>query len=651
MSSKPKVKAGSSSGHRVKELAVDAAKIKDKTRPVASSSNNKPGKKAEDDHKTRQPSTKPEASGSRHSKPPGNPDSDHPAVPTGQKKEVVVGKGKGPAIPNRGHSTTQKSSNIASPQIQSFNGTSESLQRHLSQEESKTSIFGGYSGNSDGGSRGGPFGGGNRDGGGGGDDPNENEEEVLVGCRPYRIKNKDGRACIMSDSGLPIELRQRIYSFFLDHREVKYDPNNAPPGIRQHSSTYFEPECLGRAHAYNFSLGLLRTNKATREDAKAYFDKMNKLVLVSFNMPAFTTHLHHFDAPIITDEPDRLRICDVHAVRFNIEFPIPPLLENQGTPIVEDGGQPFSKPEKGRLLMVSADFDKLCLMMKFVCSWCIPPAVYVKTGPGQPVDLVAVTYDHTPRLTLDFTRQNVLDHNQRETLTNQLKQITGGGYGLKITSVYPNDPFATTTYVKILKSFMAPPLIWSHSLYKDRTEALTERRARYVKEYGNDISRLSWRYLLLMSYLKFKMQEDWKIFPIIGEYDKSDEKHYRLAMHRLAPLIFYLRLEMSALFLRKRFFNEDSAVVARRTLEYLEKFFWNTPNAMKLQYHHMSLFCFLAENAALPFNEITPTVASLIRDMQSLGDLYPKAVADLKILTPLLDAPEVSSITIKAEQG
>lgn len=433
-----------------------------------------------------------------------------------------------------------------------------------------------------------------------------------------------------------------------------------PPWIHQHHSTDYHMH-EGRASSYDFSFELFRLNMATAIDAGTYFRKINYFIQVDWDMPGFKRLLHHFGVPIITDRP--ILATDLSSIIFDIQWLAPPLQQdNDGQPRMNVQGA-LCEPGTGSFLMLAKDFHKLCYMLRFVNQYNLPPAVYVLSGQGQPLELATVTLNHTPNFHFNVTRPrsentelNDLWYGQCYKLLEELKEITGGGYGLTFSCRDDGNPHFTEKYQASVRSCMAPRIIWLHALYKDRIEMAKALRVDAIEHEGGAPPRLFWRYYLFFWYWNMKGRDIYAR-PTASMDVKASNAQFQLCMGRSGPLNFYSRIEMCALMIRERpvgqYVPPNPLGFVRRVLHLLDtesKGKWTS--TMKLHLAHMHLFLTLAENENSQMaGQVRGLVWTAAQNMHAVSPHYPKAIQDLALLAPMLDQTNAVSLTLKTESN
>lgn len=93
--------------------------------------------------------------------------------------------------------------------------------------------------------------------------------------------------------GLPLLVRERIYSFLLDSREVRVH--------REVQSRKVWP--LGHAYSCHFQVNILRTCKAIYAEAAYIFRTVNHFVLVTHN-DVLDAYLDEWSCPYFTGTRD-----------------------------------------------------------------------------------------------------------------------------------------------------------------------------------------------------------------------------------------------------------------------------------------------------------------------------------------------------------
>jgi hypothetical protein len=411
-----------------------------------------------------------------------------------------------------------------------------------------------------------------------------------------------------------------------------------------HSKDYFE--CEGSAPAYDFSFELFLCNKKTKADAKAYFDCMNKFVLVEHSMPDFKLWLHEHQVPIVTDS-DRLRTYNGHAVYVKLVWDRPPLeVDDQGMPLPDS-----QTPDQGQILMVSEDFDKFCFMIKWFCLYTVPPAVYITSGRYNTLELCAVTLDNSPRVTFRISRPEVLRSTQREKLFEQLKQIIGGGHGLNITSRDDSDPIATAQSIQSARQVMAPPLIWLYAWNQNMPESALKVRAEAL-DGECDVHQLYCRFK--RAFLLFVQVRRDVLRRLVDPRDLlSSNPEFRQTHLGCYALEFYLKLEFAALLICEREMETgfDAMEVVRCILQRIGDLpnLPDLPSEMRLLHCHVHMLAHLVENEDKMLSEVTSLLRAKVQDMRDIPQHYPQAVHDLEILVPLLD--ETNEVTFRSHSS
>jgi hypothetical protein len=650
MFGRPKPKAGSSRGDGYKDKGRARATVSTSDSHVKGKGHDDPMKKPADGDAKKTKESRKDNKGTAKSASSSGPssekshdrasrDSGRVSIATDPKANASGAKSKGPALPGRSQKKAQASNGGAMPLIRALSSAADPIDRDFLAGESDPPNSGRPGGekdskrdpskNSESDKSGvGPSGGGD----GGGDPGNDPPSD---GSRT--LKNLDPEGCILEN--FPKELRERVFSFMLDSREVQYDPHNPPtsppPRRTPHSTDYFWFN--GRAYAYDFSFELFtHCNTETSKVAKASFEALNKLILVEFDSPYLKMYLHQTDVPIITDS-ECLMHCNTHAIHMRIQWAMTHMQPNV---VHEDMLAKMS----GRFLMLSTDFDKLCSTLRYLCQYTFPPAVYVLLGQGDPLKLRALTRDDTPRISFRITRPDTLRHNQREQLLQKLRTITGGGYGLGVTSADPNDPLATPEYVDSLQRSMAPPLIWVHSL---RTNQLETAKKVYVTAHKNIdgikvdgvkrndvVQRHKEMYSQLLVWKGegfFRLYEGFPTHLFKGEM--------RDVCRRTNPIGFSVHAELITLhLLLGTAFSATPIEWASMALQHVNTVDESLMTGkMRLQLRHLNLIVYMAENQDSRVSELHDALRSHVQEMSSNTPHYRQAKHDLEILRPLLD--------------
>lgn len=441
--------------------------------------------------------------------------------------------------------------------------------------------------------------------------------------------------------------RQLLTEMFPNHRldaeKVEYDPNNRKKRF-PHSLDYKTHH--GQAPSYEFSFDLIRKyNVATSRDARAYFMRTNQFILVKYNMGGFKRLLHQFSVPIISDHLRKWPIAQVH---FEITWPVPPL---QQLP----DGQPMQRAilceeQQGHILMLVKDFGKLCDMLKFVCSYNTPPAVYVLSGRGDPVALSTVTTNHSPQVNIRvkdvvFGQPKTLWYERCQEMMEHFKDVTGIGYRLTISCDDKHNPAFTKKNIDAVRALSGPSLIWLHALVMERTITAKQVRADAFRRVGNDLPALTWRIYVLFFYHTIKGRDDIRNLwdPRTDVRDANDQYNPVIAVGTVLDI--YLRIEMSALFLRERpndptdSLPDDLLDLSRVNLNQLfnapHRGDW--PSLVILHVRHLRLFVELAENVNRRVSEIIDNIRLATQNIKEMPYIYPTAQRDLEVVEPYLD--------------
>jgi hypothetical protein len=290
---------------------------------------------------------------------------------------------------------------------------------------------------------------------------------------------------------IPREMRDEIYSYLaLSPESAKYTPTTdrlpklgeKVDGIMRgpHSSGYRNSYRSGftTMHTYAFNIAMLLVNQATKADVEQYIIKTNKFILVEYYVPLLRTMLSHCAVPIVADQ--HLGPCKVHSVRLRLEWNDPP-----GIKIVDSQERPSL--ECGRLLLTWNDFPKLCRMLKFMCQYTDPRALYItndrnnqlSTQTGSSIRIEA------PSLLFNIVRQ--LSSAKQTELVNNILTIVSGGYRLGIFGV-PDDRGSYVSHqMRRIITSTGPHLIWAKALLWERLQTAFElkREADKLAENGH----------------------------------------------------------------------------------------------------------------------------------------------------------------------
>ncbi|KAK4544794.1 hypothetical protein LTR36_004043 [Oleoguttula mirabilis] len=160
---------------------------------------------------------------------------------------------------------------------------------------------------------------------------------------------------------VPIELRDHIYSFLLDHEKTRAQPYHTRPQNERGTQSEVNLRDKSVAHTYRFHTNILAVNKTINEEAKQELHRSNVFVVVSWVWPNLGSILHAFDVPIVTERQAVIARFDHCALRLHLRDP---------TPKSRLGGA--AKVQS--LLMLHADVPILCKAIRYISATCPRPA-------------------------------------------------------------------------------------------------------------------------------------------------------------------------------------------------------------------------------------------------------------------------------------
>ncbi|KAK3715118.1 hypothetical protein LTR37_007328 [Vermiconidia calcicola] len=290
----------------------------------------------------------------------------------------------------------------------------------------------------------------------------------------------------MANFPLPRELRDEIYSYLLDARNVEYTP--LPEQDTKHSEAYSLRS--GRAHTYDFCTALLRVNKTLGDEAKQQLYSKSAFVKIDFDMPGFHQLLHLANVPVLAEA--NIEHFPHFALKVDLLWKTPPWVK-----LCEYLHELTPSHDRGSVLMLTQDFRRFCEMLKYQCQFTSPRCVYVNTSAGLEVKPVVVEVSEPPtiKVTCRTTVLTALSDQHQAALLNDLRTVTGAGYKLTISG------FADHALSRAVKESMSPRIIWVRAMEWDRLElGLLKKREADKLALLHDIRGATHRYNLLMDY-------------------------------------------------------------------------------------------------------------------------------------------------------
>ena len=307
---------------------------------------------------------------------------------------------------------------------------------------------------------------------------------------------------------IPREIRDEIYSYLaLCSESTKYTPTtDQPPKLGEevdgivrgpHSPGYCDSSSSGfmTTHTYAFNIAMLLVNNATKADVEEYIIKTNKFVLVEHSVPLIRTMLSHCAVPMVADQ--HLWSCRIHSVLLRLEWSNPPAVRIANL-------QESPSEEWGRILLTWNDFPKLCRMLKFMCQYSDPRALYIMNDRHNQLSTQTSSMTgETPSLLFNITRQ--LSSARQTELVNNILTIVGGGYRLEIFGVPDDHGSCVSQQMRSIMTSTGPHLIWAKALLWDKLHTAFElkREADKLAENGH-IRSAQLRYFSIVEHFTYE---------------------------------------------------------------------------------------------------------------------------------------------------
>lgn len=310
--------------------------------------------------------------------------------------------------------------------------------------------------------------------------------------------------------------------------------------------------------------------------------------------------------------------------------------------------------DRGKVLMVLDEFHRFYFLMKHLCQYTFPPAVYIMSGSeqGANLKLKRCVQDNTPKIGIHINRPDILGQAGCERFFGELRKIIGGGHNLSITSVDPDDAFATSESLATLKKHMAPPLIWFHSLQMHQLETAHQLRDNVYKHFDRNtlqgaqfeafaqrhdlmaLSTVIWKILGDIVFLQDELGQVLKAITISPEYGAATIA----SLPFLASTIF----ENVALLLTTGITLSSNPLPRPGGMldllgRWHEDFGVKWIEKEKLQHNHLPLVVYLFERPHFRVGQLRAELQELVDKMDGFAQHYERAIRDIATIEPYLD--------------
>ena len=237
-----------------------------------------------------------------------------------------------------------------------------------------------------------------------------------------------------------------------------------------------------------------REARASIRDQKPTVAESDLYIMVEYAVPGFAEFLGAFDIP--AGGGHGLPHGKEPSVAILLTWDKPPSLLYARGHISH--GLEIPRTDRGKVLITESEFHQLSKLLKLMCSFATPGAVYILSEPED--GLVTQDIPRKPRheLAINVTLAEKLNTELRTEFVKSLRTVLGGGYRMRLQGI-PDH------HVDMILDRTAPRLIWMRAVLLDRmTAALAMKRDADKILVGGDPDGAYTRYLMILRCFSYQ---------------------------------------------------------------------------------------------------------------------------------------------------